>query len=48
MGISKRGTKWRAFINIKTEEGGYKNKSLGSFNTKFEAIKAVEYAQSIV
>jgi hypothetical protein len=47
MGISKRGTKWRAFVSVKKEEGGYKNKSLGSFDTKFEAVKAVEYAQAI-
>ncbi|EUJ19995.1 phage integrase family site-specific recombinase [Listeria aquatica FSL S10-1188] len=47
MGVSKRGTKWRAFISVKRETGGYENKALGSFSTKFEAVKAVEYAQSI-
>lgn len=47
MGVSKRGTKWRAFISVKKETGGYENKALGSFSTKFEAVKAVEYAQSI-
>lgn len=47
MGISKCGTKWRAFVSVKKEEGCYKNKALGSFNTKFEAVKAVEYAQAI-
>ncbi|EGO6530446.1 tyrosine-type recombinase/integrase [Enterococcus faecalis] len=47
MGISKRGTKWRAFISVKKEDGKYRNKPLGSFDTKFEAVKAVEYAQSV-
>ncbi|EGO6739731.1 site-specific integrase [Enterococcus faecalis] len=47
MGISKRGTKWRAFVSVKKKEGGYSNKSLGSFDTKLEAIKAVEYALSV-
>lgn len=47
MGISKRGTKWRAFISVKKEGGKYRNKPLGSFDTKFEAVKAVEYAQSV-
>ncbi|EOA8310456.1 hypothetical protein ACI4E6_002728 [Enterococcus faecalis] len=47
MGISKRGTKWRAFVSVKKEGGKYRNKTLGSFDTKFEAVKAVEHAQSI-
>lgn len=47
MGISKRGKRWRAFIRIENGEGENKNKSIGTFDSKIEAVKAVEYAQSL-
>lgn len=45
MAISKRGKKWRAFITVKDDAGNFRNKTLGTFDTQFEAMRSVENAK---